>query len=159
MHFGLPQRIIRLLCGYFEHQRSVFFQGCAADPLQTVAHVYPQTKLNVHVHYMKIHDWVEIQKSCRQSRKVVSKLQKCHPRSKVEVLADRRRKRRREEAHCVEQIKYSVCVKEKPVNWDQKSNQEEKGHVHTKTNKERTHDVRYQQSVTDGGGTWKRVEL
>ena len=33
-HFGFPQRILRVLCGYFQHQRRVFFEGCVADPLQ-----------------------------------------------------------------------------------------------------------------------------
>ena len=35
MHFGFPQRILQVLCGYFEHQRRVLLEGCVAGPLQT----------------------------------------------------------------------------------------------------------------------------
>ena len=28
--------ILRVLCGYFEHQRRVQFEGCVAEPLQTI---------------------------------------------------------------------------------------------------------------------------
>ena len=34
-HFSFPRKILRVLCGYFEHQRRVQFEGCAAEPLQT----------------------------------------------------------------------------------------------------------------------------
>ena len=34
-HFSFP-RILRVLCGYFEHQRRVQFEGCAAEPLTTI---------------------------------------------------------------------------------------------------------------------------
>ena len=33
-HFGFSRKILRMLCGYFEHQRRVQFEGCAADRSQ-----------------------------------------------------------------------------------------------------------------------------
>ena len=32
----LATKFLRVLCGYFQHQRKVLFEGCVADPLQTV---------------------------------------------------------------------------------------------------------------------------
>ena len=34
-HFSFPRKILHVLCGYFEHQRSVQFEECAAEPLRT----------------------------------------------------------------------------------------------------------------------------
>ena len=34
-HFSFPKKILRVLCGYFEHQMRVQFEGCVAEPLQT----------------------------------------------------------------------------------------------------------------------------
>ena len=57
-HFSFPRKILRVLCGYFEHQRRVQFEGCVAEPLQTitamwplseVAKIYPPLKLRVSV--------------------------------------------------------------------------------------------------------------
>ena len=31
-HFSFPRKILRVLCGYFEHQRRAQFEGCAAEP-------------------------------------------------------------------------------------------------------------------------------
>ena len=36
--------ILRVLCGYFEHQRRVQFKGCAADPLRTTTAILPGSK-------------------------------------------------------------------------------------------------------------------
>ena len=36
-HFNFSSKILRVLCGYFEHQRWVQFEGRVAEPLQTVA--------------------------------------------------------------------------------------------------------------------------
>ena len=36
-HFSFPRKILRVLCGYFEHQRRVQFEGCAGEPLQITA--------------------------------------------------------------------------------------------------------------------------
>ena len=33
-----------MLCGYFEHQRRVQFEGCVAEPLQTITAVLPGSK-------------------------------------------------------------------------------------------------------------------
>ena len=35
-HFNVPGKIVRVLCGYFEHERRVQFEGCVAEPLQTI---------------------------------------------------------------------------------------------------------------------------
>ena len=35
-HFSFPRKILRVLCGYFEHQRRVQFEGCAAESLRTI---------------------------------------------------------------------------------------------------------------------------
>ena len=43
-HFSFPRKILRVLCGYFEHQRRVQFEGCVAEPLQTVVAVLPGSK-------------------------------------------------------------------------------------------------------------------
>ena len=39
-----PTKILRVLCGYFEHQRRVQFEGCAAEPLRTTTAVLPGSK-------------------------------------------------------------------------------------------------------------------
>ena len=33
-HFNFPRKVLRVLCGYIEHQRRVQFEGCVAEPLQ-----------------------------------------------------------------------------------------------------------------------------
>ena len=43
-HFSFPRKMLRVLCGYFEHQRRVQFEGCAAGPLPTVTAILPGTK-------------------------------------------------------------------------------------------------------------------
>ena len=43
-HFCFPKKILRVLCGYFEHQRRVQFEGCAAGPLQTITAILPGSK-------------------------------------------------------------------------------------------------------------------
>ena len=35
-YYNFPRKNLRLLCGYFEHQRRVPFEGCAAVPVQTI---------------------------------------------------------------------------------------------------------------------------
>ena len=47
MHVGSPQTVLRLLYGYFEPQRSVQFEGCVADPLQTITAMLPGSKWSV----------------------------------------------------------------------------------------------------------------
>ena len=34
-HFSFPRKILRVLCGCFEHQRRAQFEGCAAEPVET----------------------------------------------------------------------------------------------------------------------------
>ena len=43
-HFSSPRKILRVLCGYFEHQRRVQFEGCVADPLKTMTAILPGSK-------------------------------------------------------------------------------------------------------------------
>ena len=40
-HFSFPRKILRVLCGYFEHQRRVQFEGCVAEPLRTITAILP----------------------------------------------------------------------------------------------------------------------
>ena len=35
-HFSFSRKILRVLCGYFEHQRRVQFERCAAETLTTI---------------------------------------------------------------------------------------------------------------------------
>ena len=42
-----PQRIPRVLCGYFEQQRRVLFEGCVAEPGQTNPAILIDSKLVV----------------------------------------------------------------------------------------------------------------
>ena len=44
MHLGFPQRVLRILCGYFQHQRRVIFEGSVADPLQTITAILPGSR-------------------------------------------------------------------------------------------------------------------
>ena len=43
-HFSFPRKILRVLCGYFEHQRRVQFEGCATEPLRTITVILPGSK-------------------------------------------------------------------------------------------------------------------
>ena len=43
-HFSFLKKILRVLCGYFEHQRRVQFEGCVAEPLQTTTAILPGSK-------------------------------------------------------------------------------------------------------------------
>ena len=43
-HFSFPRKILRVLCGYFKHQRRVQFEGCAAEPLTTIMAILPGSK-------------------------------------------------------------------------------------------------------------------
>ena len=43
-HFSFPRKILRVLCGYVEHQRRVQFEGCAAEPLTTITAILPGSK-------------------------------------------------------------------------------------------------------------------
>ena len=43
-HFSVPRKILRVVCGCFEHQRRVQFEGCAAEPLRTITSILPGSK-------------------------------------------------------------------------------------------------------------------
>ena len=43
-HFSSPRKILRVFCGYFEHQRKVQFEGCAAEPLRTITVILSGSK-------------------------------------------------------------------------------------------------------------------
>ena len=43
-HVSFPRKILRVLCGYFEHQERVQFVGCVAEPLQTITDILPGSK-------------------------------------------------------------------------------------------------------------------
>ena len=40
-HFSFPRKILRVLFGFFEHQRRVQFEGCVAEALQTITAILP----------------------------------------------------------------------------------------------------------------------
>ena len=42
--FSFPRKLLRVLCGYFEHQRRVQFEGCLAEPLQAITAILPGFK-------------------------------------------------------------------------------------------------------------------
>ena len=46
-YYGILQSILPVVCGYFEHQRWVLFEGCVADPLQTITAIIPGPKWTV----------------------------------------------------------------------------------------------------------------
>ena len=43
-HFSFPRKILRVLCGYFEHQRREQHEGRVAEPLQTITAILPGSK-------------------------------------------------------------------------------------------------------------------
>ena len=43
-HFSFPRKVLRVLCGHFEHQWRVQFAGCAAGPLTTSTAILPGSK-------------------------------------------------------------------------------------------------------------------
>ena len=43
-HFSFPRKILRVLRGYFEHERRVQFEGCVAEPLRTITAILPLSK-------------------------------------------------------------------------------------------------------------------
>ena len=44
-HFRFPRKILRVLCGYFEHQRRVQFEGCATEPLTTITAFFARVQV------------------------------------------------------------------------------------------------------------------
>ena len=45
-HFTFPRKILRVLCGYLEHQRRVQLEGCVAGPLGTITAILSGSKLS-----------------------------------------------------------------------------------------------------------------
>ena len=74
-HFRFPRKILRMLDGYFEYQRRVQFEGCVAEPLQTITAILPGSKC-----------------SCLRLRSVLqdaqSELTKINPPLKLMVFVD-----------------------------------------------------------------------
>ena len=74
-HFSFPMKILRVRCGFFEHQRRVQFEGCAAKPPTTITALLPGSK------------W-----SCSLSRTVLqdalSEVTKIDPSLKLRVFVD-----------------------------------------------------------------------
>ena len=42
--YSFPRKILRVLCGYSEHQGRVQFEGCAAEPLTAITAFLPGSK-------------------------------------------------------------------------------------------------------------------
>ena len=38
-HLSFPRKIVRVLCGYFERQRRVQFEGCVSEPLHSITSI------------------------------------------------------------------------------------------------------------------------
>ena len=45
--FSFTRKILRVLRGYFEHQRRVQFEGCAAEPPRTITAILPGSKVEL----------------------------------------------------------------------------------------------------------------
>ena len=43
-HFSFRSKMLRVLCRYFEHQRRVQVERCAAEPLRTITTILPRLK-------------------------------------------------------------------------------------------------------------------
>ena len=55
-HFSFPRKILRVLCGYFEHQRRVQFGACAAELLTTITAILPGSKWNCMLLHIVLQD-------------------------------------------------------------------------------------------------------
>ena len=74
-HFSFPRRILRVLCVYFEHQRCVQFEGCAAEPLTTITAILPGSKWSCLLLRIVLQD-------------ALSEVTKIYPSSKLRVFKD-----------------------------------------------------------------------
>ena len=45
MHFGFPKRVLRVLCGYFAHDRRVPLDTNVSDPMSTIMAILPCSKM------------------------------------------------------------------------------------------------------------------
>ena len=55
-HLSFTMKILRVLCGYFEHQRRVQFEGCAAEPLQIISAILSGSKWSCLLLRFLLHD-------------------------------------------------------------------------------------------------------
>ena len=55
-YFSFPREILRVLCGYFEHQRRAQFEGCAAPPLTTFKAILQGSKWSCLVSRIALQD-------------------------------------------------------------------------------------------------------
>ena len=70
-HFSFPRKILRVLCGSFEHQTRVQFGGCAAEPLTTSSAVLPGSKWSCLLSRIVLHDALsEVTKKSTTSSKL-----------------------------------------------------------------------------------------
>ena len=51
-HFSFPRKILWALRCYFEHQRRVHFEGCAAEPLRPITAIFPGSKWSCPVFFV-----------------------------------------------------------------------------------------------------------
>ena len=70
-----PRMILRVLCGNFEHQRRVQFEGCVAEPLHTITVILPGSKWSCLLLRIVLQD-------------VLSEAIQIHPRLKLRVFAN-----------------------------------------------------------------------
>ena len=74
-HFSFPRKILWVLRGFFEHQRRVQFEGCAAEPLTTVTAILPGSKWSCLLLRVVLHD-------------ALSEVTKITPSLKLRVFVD-----------------------------------------------------------------------
>ena len=93
-HFSFPRKILRVLCGYFEHQRRVQFEGCVAEPLPD-HHGYP-ARVEVELliagalsEFTKIYLPLKLRVFCRRTNKEVAKMTKSVMKKLKEVVKKR----------------------------------------------------------------------
>ena len=55
-HLSFPRNVLRVLCGYFEHQRRVQFEGCAVEPPRTITAILPGSKWSCLLLRIVLHD-------------------------------------------------------------------------------------------------------
>ena len=125
-HFSFPRRILRVLCGYFEHQRRVQFEGCAAvslrtitailpgskwsclllrlvlqDALSEVAKIYPPLKLRVFVDHITALLRRNKKVVAEMATKVIKKVKEEVARKGLKIVSDRRWESKKEQDDCV----------------------------------------------------------
>ena len=69
------RKILRVLCGYFEHERPVQFEGCVAEPLQTITAFLPGSKWSCSLLRIVLQD-------------ALSEVTKIYPPLKLKVFVD-----------------------------------------------------------------------